>query len=68
MAGKNNPLEKRLLKEPCVKALGRDELVEVLTPSTYIGDAVDRCEKFVNLTIVPILSRYGAKHRGTSSK
>lgn len=59
MKGEENPLP-RLLKEDEIIAstLSAEEIGDLLDPESHIGDAPQRCEKFVEETLDPILSEY----------
>ena len=58
MNGRENPLEELLSSDPEIsKAIPRNQLKEMLNPSSYTGDASNRAKKFVKETIDPILSR-----------
>jgi adenylosuccinate lyase len=59
MIGKENPLP-RLLKEDGIigSRLSGEEIDELLDPTKYLGDASERCDRFVKTCVEPILTRY----------
>ena len=59
MAGEQNPLPKMLKKDRAISSkLSTKEIDRLLDPTKQLGDASERCEKFVKITVKPILSRY----------
>jgi len=59
MEGRENPLPD-LLKEDEVVAstLSKEEIEEFLNPENHVGDAPQRCKRFVEETLGPILADY----------
>ncbi len=58
MEGKENPLSKKIKDDEIIgKKLNEKEIEELLKPSKHTGDASERCEKFLESEIRPILSR-----------
>ena len=59
MKGGENPLPSLLREDPVVGSLlTEQELREALDPSGHVGDAVERCESFLEKEVGPVLSRY----------
>jgi len=59
MKGGENPLPSLLREDPVVGSLLTEgELREALDPSGHVGDAVERCESFLEKEVGPVLSRY----------
>jgi adenylosuccinate lyase len=59
MKGKENPLPSLLREDPVVgPLLTAEELGQALDPSGHLGDAVERCESFLEREMGPVLSRY----------
>ncbi|MEM2250994.1 MAG: adenylosuccinate lyase [Candidatus Hadarchaeales archaeon] len=60
MRGEKNPLHELLSQDMRIKSkLPREELDEFFEVENYIGDAPERCEKFVKEVIKPLLQKYG---------
>ena len=56
MAGEENPLPELLKKDRSISSkLSAEEIDELLDPTKRLGDASERCEKFVKNTLKPIL-------------
>ncbi len=70
MRGKENPLPSLLRKDELISSvLKESELERILDVRGYVGDAVERCKKFLRSEIKPVLSRYAervGKRRKTS--
>ncbi len=59
MEGKENPLPAKLKKDEIVGSrLENEEIEDLLQPTRHTGDARERCEKFIENEIEPILSEY----------
>lgn len=57
--GEKNPLSKLLKEDEIIGSeLEENEIEESLEPSNHIGDAPSRCEKFLENTVKPLLSKY----------
>jgi len=62
MKGGENPLPSLLREDPVVGSLlTEQELREALDPSGHVGDAVERCESFLEKEVGPVLSRYSER-------
>ncbi len=62
MEGGENPLPSLLREDPVVgPLLTPQELEEVLDPSRHVGDAVERCDSFLEREVNPVLSRYAER-------
>jgi adenylosuccinate lyase len=62
MAGEQNPLLDLLKKDQTISSkLSDREIDELLDPTKHLGDAGERCEKFVKTAIKPILLKHGSK-------
>lgn len=62
MKGKENPLPQILKEDEIIgKQLDGEEIDKLLKPSEHIGNAPSHCENFIENTVEPILSRYGAR-------
>jgi len=62
MAGEQNPLPDLLKKDQTISSKLKDNEIDgLLDPNKHLGDASERCEKFVKTTIKPILSTYRGK-------
>ncbi|MEM3012779.1 MAG: lyase family protein, partial [Candidatus Hadarchaeales archaeon] len=60
--GRENPLPSLLREDPVVgRLLTPEELEEVLDPSRHVGDAVERCDRFLEREVAPVLSRYAER-------
>jgi len=59
MSGEENPLQSLLEKDETIRSkLDPEEIRELLDPTRYVGDAEERCEKFVKKIVRPVLSKY----------
>jgi len=59
MKGEQNPLPDLLKKDRTISSKLNDrEIDELLDPTKHLGDASERCERFVKTAIKPILSKY----------
>jgi adenylosuccinate lyase len=59
MKGEQNPLPDLLKKDRTISSkLNDGEIDKLLDPTKHLGDASERCERFVKTTIKPILSKY----------
>ncbi len=62
MEGRENPLPSLLREDPVVgPLLTEEELGEALDPSRHVGEAVERCERFLEREVEPVLSRYAER-------
>ena len=62
MAGEQNPLLDLLKKDQTISSkLSDREIDELLDPTKHLGDAGERCEKFVKTAIKPVLLKHGSK-------
>ncbi len=62
MAGEENSLSKLLKKDRAISSkLSAKEIDELLDPAKQLGDASERCEKFVKISIKPILSKHRSR-------
>jgi adenylosuccinate lyase len=62
MKGGPNPLVELLSGNSAISGrLSRKELKELLDPRRHTGDAEARCERFVKLTIDPVLAKHGKR-------
>ncbi|MCX8192057.1 MAG: adenylosuccinate lyase [Nitrososphaerales archaeon] len=59
MKGNKNPLAELLKGDEVISSkLSEKEIDDLLDPTAHVGDAVERCERFVKDIIEPIVMRY----------
>jgi adenylosuccinate lyase len=69
MKGKPNPIEALLASDRTISTrIGRRELTKLMDPVSYVGDAEERCERFVKKEIDPIVNRYGRRRPASGPK
>lgn len=57
--GEENPLPEMLKGDPLISSkLSLEEIDGLLDPSNYVGDAPERCDRFLDEFVDPILSKY----------
>ncbi len=62
MEGKANPLAGLLMKDPAVSSkMTRGEVRSLLDPRGHVGDAVERCDRFVAQRVDPVVRKYKRK-------
>ncbi len=62
MEGKANPLAGLLMKDPAVSSkMTRGEVRSLLDPRGHVGDAVERCDRFVAQRVDPVVRKYKSK-------
>ena len=62
MAGEKNPLPQLLKRDRAISSkLSAKEIDGFLDPTKYLGDASERCEKFVKNAIKPILTKHRSR-------
>ncbi|TDA33313.1 MAG: adenylosuccinate lyase [Hadesarchaea archaeon] len=60
--GGENPLPSLLKEDPSVgPLLTEEEWEEILDPSKHLGDAVERCERFLEREVAPVLAKYSER-------
>lgn len=66
MHGRQNSLEEMLAADPKVRSkLGRGKIHRLMDPKYHVGYVEERCERFVEAEIDPLLAKYGRKHGRT---
>jgi len=62
LSGTENPLIEMIKQDRIIgKMLSSEEIEDLLSPTTYIGDAPERCELFIERILEPVLDKY--KHK-----
>jgi adenylosuccinate lyase len=65
LKGKENPIVRLLSEDDVIgKRLNKDEIERLVNPYSYIGDAKERVEEFLDKDVRPILEMYKDRIRG----
>ena len=65
MEGGANPIERLLASDrEIAKRIKASELKKLMDPTSHVGDAGSRCERFVKTQVDPTVAKYGRRKKG----